>query len=563
MKSKRMLSTLLTLSLVTSMVLVGCGGNNSSATAADGESTGENGIDKEQYLNVLTKEPKTLDVSKATDAYASDILVDAMDALTRIEKKGDGPEEPAPAAAESWKTSEDGLTWTFKIREHNWSDGKPVTAKDFEYSLKRTVKPETASQYAFLLFPIKNAEAINAGKMKIDDLGVKAIDDHTLEFTLENPCAYFLNLTYFKVMQPQRQDIVEKYGDTYGSDVETLIFNGPFKITEWSHDHQVVLEKNEEYWDKDKVKLDKITMRIIKEEPSRMAELQNGTLDTAGVTKPEWIKKMDETGNFNVINAYDGTTTYDKFNTQDKYMKNAKIRKAFIIASDREGSVSTLFKGMAEPANAWCPPAVNAGEKSFREQSEDWITKLKEENPDPKELLKEGLKEEGLDPDPAKHTFKYLQSGTSASDKEFADFAQQNFTKVLGVQVIAELADFPTFQKRTQSMDYQIAGQAWTGDYNDPRTFFDLFLSNSGLSHTGWKSEKYDEIIAKTEKTMDQTERAKLFKEAEKMLIFDEGVISPGVYRKRNTYVAKYVKDMMYPLFGSNEYKYVYTSGRK
>lgn len=560
MKSKRMLATILAVSLTASIALTGCGSGGSES--ANGENVGEGTKDAEQYLNVLTLEPKTLDVSKSSDSYSSEVLVQCMDALTRTETK-DGKEQVAEGVAESWTTSEDGLKWTFNLRDSNWSDGKPVTAKDFEYSIKRTMKPETGSPYAFLLYPIKNAEQVNSSKLPIEELGVKAVDDKTLEITLESPCAYFLGITSFKVMQPQRQDIVEQNEEKYGSEANTLIFNGPFKITEWTHNNQFVLEKNDQYWDKDKVSLDKLTMKIIKEVPSRMSELLNGSLDTCGVSKPEWIKKFDETGNFNVINNYDGATTYTFFNTKDKYMSNAKIRKAFMIAADREGSVQTLFKGLAEPAYAWCPPAVKSGEETFRSKSEDFVKKVKDENSDPKALLVEGLKELGLDTDPSKHTFKYLQSGTNAEAKEFSDFAQQNYSQVLGVNVQVEQVDFPIFQKRTKEFDYQMAAAAWQGDYNDPMTFFDMFISGAGVVPTDWKSEEYDELIKKAQNSTDQNERAALFKQAEELLIYKEAVISPMVYRKRNTYVAKYVHDVMYPLFGVNDYKYAYTSGRK
>ncbi|MGL4731807.1 MAG: peptide ABC transporter substrate-binding protein [Clostridium sp.] len=559
MKSKRMLATLLTVSLTASMALVGCGSEKNQSASAEADNGGK---DAEQYLNVTAMEPKTLDVSKASDSYSATVLNQCMDALTRMETK-DGKEVVVPAMAESWTTSEDGLKWTFKLRDAKWSDGKPVTADQFVYSFKRTLDAKTASPYAFLLFPIKNAQEANAGKISLDEIGVKATDEKTLEIELKSPCAYFLQLTYFKVMEPQREDIIKQHGDRYGSEADTLVFNGPFKVTNWTHNNKIEFEKNDQYWDKDKVSLDKLTFKIIKEDPSRMNELYNGSLDVAQVTKPEWVKKFDETKRFNVIKTYDGATTYEFFNTKDKYFANDKIRKAFMLAKDREGNVTTLFKGLAEPAYAWCPPAIQVGEETFRSKSEDFVKKLAEENKDPKALLIEGLKEIGEDPDPSKHTFKYLDGGTSATNKEFADFAQQNYKKVLGVNIEPELVEWPVFQDKTKKLEYQIASMGWTGDYNDPMTFFDMFVSGAGVVDNGWSSEEYDTLIQKAQNTMDQNERAKLFKQAEELLLYKEGVISPGVYRMRNTYAAKYAKDIMYPMFGSTTYKYAYTSGRK
>lgn len=559
MKSKRILATLLTLSL-TAGLLAGCG---QKATNEGGGAAATN-MDKEQYLNVtLGSEPKSLDASKSSDLYSSQVLVEVQEGLTRIEQEN-GKDVIKAAGATEWSTSEDKLTWTFKLRDYKWSDGKPVTAADYVYGIQRTLDSKTGSPYAFLLFPIKNAQKVNSGKASVEELGVKAIDDKTVQFTLESPTAYFLDLTYFKVMHPQRKDIVEAAGERYGSEADTMVFSGPFKITEWVHNNQVVLEKNENYWDKDSVKLNKVTMKIIKEETSRMNELYNGSLDIAGVTKQEWIEKFNQTGKFNVLSSYDASTAYTFFNAKDKYFSNAKVRKAFIIAQDRAGAASTLFRGLADPALAWCPPSVQIGGEEYRTlNTEKPVQKLVDEFKDPKALLSEGLKELGLDPDPAKHTFKYLESGTAARNREFAEFYQQNFKSALGVNVETEYVEWPIFQKRTDELDFQIASQAWTGDYNDPMTFFDMFMTGAGVVPTGWSNAEYDALIKQAQSSTDNKVRLEAFKKAEDILIYKEGIASPTVFRKKNTYVAKYANNVMTPLFGVPEFKYAYTNGRK
>ena len=562
MKSKKLLAALMTLSLTASL-LVGCGGNKAETGGEDGAKE-ETKMDKNQYLNfVLGAEPKTLDQSKSTDLYSSEILGNVNEALTRSEAQEDGTEKIVPGAAESWETSEDGLTWTFKIRDMKWSDGQKVTAQQFEYGIKRTINPETGSQYAFLLFPIKNAEAFNGGKAKIEDVGVKAIDDNTLEFKLEKPCPYFLDLTFFKVMQPQREDILKQHGEKYGTEADTMVFCGPFTISEWVHNNKVELVKNPEYWDAENVKLEKATMKIIKDETSRMNEVFSGSLDLAGVSKPEWIEKFDATNNFEVKKGYDGSTVYMFFNHQDKYFKNKKIRTAFMLATDQEGMCSTLYRGLAEPATAWCPPAIQINGEEFRKKvGKDPLEELRAKYPDPKALLIEGLKEEGMDPDPAKHTIKFIQSGTNAASKEFAEFEQQNFKNVLGVNIESDFCEWAVYQSRTDQMDYQIASQGWTGDYNDPNTFFDMFLSNANIIPTGWKSAEYDELIKKANEAKDPDERTKLFAEAEKMLI-EEVVVSPTAWRFKNTYVRKYVKGFNSSTFGTINLKPIYTDGRE
>ncbi len=561
MKSKKILASLLALSMITSVILVGCGkGEEKGAgTATNGEA------DAEQYLNMLLQsEPKTIDQSKSSDSYSSQILANCQESLTRIVQDENGKDKIEKGIAESWETSDDKLTWTFKLRDAKWSDGKPVTAEQFVYGITRTLDQNTASPYAFLLYPIANAVEFNSGKAKAEDLGVKAIDEKTVEFTLASPCAYFLDLTYFKVMQPQREDIVKEHGDKYGSEANSMVYCGPFMISEWVHNNKVEFVKNPEYWDAENVKLDKVTMKIIKEESARMNELLNGSLDMASVVKPEWIEKFDSTGEYEAKKGYDGSTTYTFFNLKDKLFSNAKVRKAFIIAEDRENKIKTLRKGLGEPALGFVPKSVQIGGEEYRTKVNELpVQKLMDENTDPKALLIEGMKELGLGEDPSKISISYLQSGTDAVAKEYAEFQQQVYTKKLGINVKVDFVEWAQFQERTDNFDYQVAGMAWTGDYNDPNTYLDLWTSTAGVVPTGWSNPKYDELIAKAGKSDDPNERAELFKEAERILLYEDGVVSPEAWRFKNTYVRKYVKNYTAPLFGTIDLKYTYTTGRK
>ncbi|WP_346866742.1 MULTISPECIES: peptide ABC transporter substrate-binding protein [unclassified Clostridium] len=561
MKSKKILASLLALSMITSVALVGCGkGEEKGAgTATNGEA------DAEQYLNMLLQsEPKTIDQSKSSDSYSSQILANCQESLTRIVQDENGKDKIEKGIAESWETSDDKLTWTFKLRDAKWSDGKPVTAEQFVYGITRTLDQNTASPYAFLLYPIANAVEFNSGKAKAEDLGVKAIDEKTVEFTLASPCAYFLDLTYFKVMQPQREDIVKEHGDKYGSEANSMVYCGPFMISEWVHNNKVEFVKNPEYWDAENVKLDKVTMKIIKEESARMNELLNGSLDMATVVKPEWIEKFDSTGEYESKKGYDGSTTYTFFNLKDKLFSNAKVRKAFIVAEDRENKIKTLRKGLGEPALGFVPKSVQIGGEEYRTKVNELpVQKLMDENKDPKALLIEGMKELGLGEDPSKITISYLQSGTDSVAKEYAEFQQQVYTKKLGINVKVDFVEWAQFQERTDNFDYQVAGMAWTGDYNDPNTYLDLWTSTAGVVPTGWSNPKYDELIAKAGKSDDPNERAELFKEAERILLYEDGVVSPEAWRFKNTYVRKYVKNYTAPLFGTIDLKYTYTTGRK
>ncbi len=565
MKSKKILAALLAVSMVTSVALVGCGKDDKKDEGKGGETAASGDMDKEQYLNLLLgAEPKTIDQSKSSDMYSSQVLANSQEALTRIIQDETGKDKIIEGIAESWTPNEDKSVWTFKLRDAKWSDGKAITAQDFVFGITRTLDQNTASPYAFLLYPIKNAAEFNSGKAKAEDLGIKAVDEKTIEFTLTSPCAYFLDLTYFKVMQPQREDIVKQHGDKYGTEANTMVYSGPFVISEWVHNNKVEFTKNPEYWDAENVKLDKATMKIIKEESARMNELLNGSLDMGGVSKPEWIEKFDATGEYEAKKGYDGSTTYTFFNHKDKLFSNAKVRKAFMVAEDRENKIKTLRKGLGEPAMSFVPPKVQIGGEDYREKVNDTPVKdLLDENPDPKALLIEGMKELGLGDDPSKITINYLESGTSAENKVWAEFQQRVYEDTLGVKVKVDYVEWAQFQERTDNFDYQVAAMAWGGDYNDPNTFLDFWVTGANVVMTGWSNPKYDKLIADAAKTVDPAERTELFKQAERILLYEDGVISPESWRFKNTYVRKYVKSYSAPLFGTVDLKYTYTSGRK
>lgn len=563
MKSKRIWAVVMVVALL-AVTLTGCGEETKKANNPEGEKTEtENKIDDEQYITATTLEPQAIDPSKSSDSYSSQILNEITEGLARVEVDEKGIDVIKPAGAEKWDVSDDGLVWTFHLRDYKWADGKTVTAKDFEYGIKRTVDPKTASNYAFLLYPIKNAETVNAGEKPLDELGVKAVDDKTLEITLEGPCAYFEKLIAFKTMYPQRQDLVEKWGDKSGSEAEYTISCGPFKLTEWTHKNQLILKKNENYWDKDSIKLDKLTFKIVEDPNTRANMLSNGQLDIAGISKPEWIEKFEKKGDMNYKSTFRAATAYQFYNEKDKLFSNANVRKAFSLAMDREEMVDVLYYGIAAPAYGWVPPDMTIGDKQYREVVEEPLKKLKEGNPDPKALLIKGLEELGMDPDPSKVTVTMLQSGTDAETRRFAEYDQQRYETVLGINVEAEYVDWPVFLDRTDKKEYQVGGMAWIGDYNDPMTFMDMWVTGAGMTNVSWSNKEYDELINKAKKSLDDEERLEYFKRAEEILLCDDAVIAPTVYQKTSTFSYSYVKGTMSPLFGSGmEFKYAYTQGR-
>jgi oligopeptide transport system substrate-binding protein len=567
-KNKKIWAIVIVITLL-AVTLTGCGEKSSKTNKPKDEPEKIEGkatdveMDDEQYIVLTQVEPQALDPAKSNDIYSADILNEITEGLARMEVDEDGNDVVASAGAESWDVSEDGLVWTFHLRDYNWSDGEPVTAQDFEYGIKRTINPETAAVYAFLLYPIKNAEVCNNGEKDVDELGVKALDEKTLEITLEGPCAYFEKLIPFRTFLPQRKDFIEKCGDKFGSEANYTISCGPFELEEWTHKSELVLKKNENYWDADNVHLEKVMYKIIEDPNTACNMLSNGQLDVCGVKQPEWVEKFKARDDMEYMTYSRPSTSYQFFNQDIELFTNVNIRKAFILALDREEIIDVLFYDVGEPAYGWVPPSMQIGNEKYRDLVDEPLKKLVEENLEPKDLLVKGLKELGMDPDPSKLTVTILEGGTDAENRRFTEYYQQAYETVLGINVEAEYVDWPVFMDRVASREYEIAGMGWTGDYNDPMTFMDMWMTGLGQMRTGWSNEKYNELIKKAQNSLDEKERLESFKQAEEILLCEEAVISPIRYQETSTFVYNYVKNIMNPLFGSGwELKYAYIQGR-
>lgn len=548
------------------LFLFACGGGNDNKKEAPKDGTKVvKQMDENQELNIfLGTEPKTLDPARSTDSYSSSVLVLTNEGLLGAEADENGMDKLVPAGAESWSVSEDNLTWTFNLRKNAvWADGKQVTAHDYYYGIMRVLDPKVGSTYSFLLYPVKGAKAYNSGKGEKKDVGVKVIDDYTIQITLENPTPYFGQLAYFKVMYPQRKDIVEKYGEGYGSEGFHILSNGPYILKEWVHNNKVVLEKNPNYWNRDAFKLNKINELIVADENSRMNLLASGQVDMGSADKPEWIAQFNKTGEFTNARRYTLGTNYTLFNTTNEYFKNLKIRKAFSLAINRDELNKVMFNNNFDPAYGFVSKGIKIGDEEYRKVVPEPLKKMVAENPDPKALLIEGLKELGKDPDPSKVTIVYLSSGTASWHRKYSELMQQMLKKNLGINLKAEFVEWPVYQKRNQELDYDMGGQAWTGDYNDPNTFLDMWISSSNIVPNGWENAKYDELIAKAATTADENVRKECFAQAENILLYEDCVIAPTLYRVANNYYRNYVKNYKPTTVAPYNYKGVYIEGRE
>lgn len=525
---------------------------------------GEVEMDSEQIYNTyMASEPATLDSTKAADMYGNYILTNVMEPLLRIEEDSEGKNFVAGAGAETWEANETGDVWTFHLRDNTWSDGQPVTANDYAYALKRTIDPATGSPNSFMLAPIKNADAVMNGSTPVDDLGIKAVDDKTLEITLENPTAYFESLMCTKVSFPVRQDIVEQHGERYGSEMDTMVFCGPFQIQAWTHNSEFVLTKNDSYWDKDHVQLQTVIYKIMADENSIMNSFDNGSLDTVGVAKKEWLDRFKEKEDASYVTYISPAVRFDFYNTKDELFQNANVRKAFTLGLNREELADVIYQGSMEGTYAWVPKNVNAGELGeYRTLVESPLLKLKEENPDPKQLLIKGMEELGLGSDPS--TLKVTMSfgGTDQWMRTYAEYIQQTYKNTLGVNLELDFNEWPTYSDKVSKGDYQIGYMAWGHDFNDPIDLLNVGSAASGSVATGWVNEEFESLLEQARKEMDANKRLELYKRAEEILLYEDGVFCPVVNEKVNNFRYNHVKNMASTPFASVGAKYIYISGR-
>lgn len=530
--------------------------------------------DADQYINTFdTAHPNTLDPAKGNDSYGNGILLNILEPLVRIQDvKGQmGSVEYVPAGAESWDVSEDGLTYTFHVREGNmWNDGTPVTAKDYEYGIKRCIDPRTACPYANNTYYIKGAEKVNKAKLAdgeepdYSEVGVVAKDDKTLEITLEHPVPFFIDIVTTRIFFPQRQDLVEQYQDTYSTSPETAPQCGPFILKDWVINSEQNYVKNDNYWDKDNVKLSKYKVSIIKDSNTIYNALKAGQIDYAGVGDPKWKGQfLDNPDYYSTVRA-NPDTTYFMFNCNaDSNTSNNKVRQAISIALDRQELIDSCYNGVPTPAYDFVPPAVTCQGKEFNKLGEGWVKKLAEDNPDPKALFEEGVKEAGLG-DPSSVTIKLMGSVTSQEGRTSGEFVQQCLEEALGCKVEVDNQDWSQFINIVKTgKGWDIAWLAWGADFNDPSNFLETCHSQTAAYPTGYKNEEFDKLLDEAKVEQDADKRVQLFHEAEKILLYDDAALTPVIHRIANVFRRSYIRNANYSYFSTMGMSRIFTSGRK
>ncbi|NFN87973.1 peptide ABC transporter substrate-binding protein [Clostridium sporogenes] len=535
---------ILALMMISVTSLAGCGKSKSTSSK----------VSKQELNMPLEAEPDSLDLARVSDSYSALVGSQIIEGLTTVEIEN-GKEVAKPALAESWTTSKDQLKWTFKLRDAKWSDGVAVKAQDFVYGITRVLDPKTASPISSNIKFIKNAQDVIEGKKDISNAGIKAIDEKTLEITLEYPVPYFLSAAAGTAMFPVRKDVLEKHGNSYGTEAKKLVFCGPFVLDEWVHNSKLSFSKNPNYWDKDNVNLEKVNMKIISEEKAIIGEFENGKLDFVNVSSAEQIKKLSENKEYTKKTVDLPRTQYIFFNQKTPIFSNAKVRQAFSVALNREEIAHDIFKDVEPAAYGWLPPSMDVDGENFRKLAGDPIKKMISETQDPKALLIKGMEEAGLGKDPSSIKIQLMCKNTS---KDFAEYLQQHFKKTLGVNIIIDPVEWPVFQERNRALSYEMGYKSYGGDYSDPASMMDLWMTGKKTVPTAWSNKEYDKLIDEASKSTDKELRKKNFIKAEKILIKDNATIIPYAYSQSNTFSHKYVKNLMEPSFTAPVLKHIH-----
>ena len=496
-----------------------------AACSGDSESS-------EKILKVAKDtELASMDQHIATDGLSFEVIAATIEGLYTLDADGNA----IPAIAKSYDVSEDGLVYTFHLREDaKWSNGEPVTANDFVYAWRRLVDPNTASEYAFIMdvAGVKNAASVNAGEASLEELGVKAVDDSTLEVTLALPVPYFLQLMTFPSFFPMNEAFVTEKGADYAQSPDGLLANGPFKMTEWTQGHSFKVEKNDSYYDKDNVNIDGIEYKIMKDAQTAALEFESGNLDVVRLTG-EIVDLYKENEAFTLI--HEGYLWYIAPNEEVEELQNVNLRQALGRAVNKEQLTETVLNDGSTVANFIVPVTLATGPdgKDFRETSpNDYMTYDVEVAQEYWEKAKQELGIETL-------TLELLFEDTD-SMKKCAEFIQSELqTNLPGLTI--ELKSQPK-KNRLELMragDYQLGITRWGPDYADPTTYLDMFITGGSNNYPNYSSEEYDTLmnrIGKGDLVYDIEARWEAMKEAEQLLIAEDAAALP-MYQQGNTYL--------------------------
>ena len=474
-------------------------------------------------LNIVT-EPSSIDPQITTDIPGGTVDELILEGLLRKDKTG----KSVAGIAQKWEKSKDGLVWTFHLRDGvKWSNGDPVTANDFKAGWIRGLNPDTAGSNASMLFVIKNGEKYNAKKVSENEVGIKVIDDKTLQVTLESPTPYFDDLVTFKSFMPLNQKFYNEAKDKYFTEAKYTISNGPYTLEKWTHDSELKFKKNPNYWDAGNVKIDNVELKIIATDSAANA-FKNKEVDVTAVT---FEQAKEFAGKPELVKANDGGIYYLLFNTKENVFKNAKVRRAITMAINKEELVNKVLEGSEKLTKTFTPSGIGLNGVSKDFPAEVATDQPKFNVAEAKKLLAEGLKEEGLSELPR---FEILFNDTG-SRKAIAEYIQESLRNNLGANVELDMVSGKERIERTKKRDYQISLQNWTGDFLDPITYLDLFDSTNANNRGDFKNVKYDELTKIVKSSADPKVRVPAMIQMEKLISEEQPVTI--LFQKQKLYL--------------------------
>lgn len=537
---KRLVSAILA-SVMAMSLLTGCGGGQDAAgdttAAANGaQPAGDAAKPEGNVLRyVMSGEPETLDPNMNNYASSSNVLLNLFTGLYQYSADGSGVE---PACAESYTVSDDGLTYTFKLKEGlKWSDGSPLTAADFEYSWKRELKQETASTAAWQLYYIKNGEAYNNGQCEADEVGVKAIDDTTLEVVLNNPTPYFVNLTAANNFAPVKKEAVEG-AEVWTKSAETYVCNGPFMMGEIKPQEGYTLVKNPNYVFADTVALDGVEMIFIEQAEAALSAYNAGDVDAMSGGSIE-TQAMTQYDGSEELHSYDliGTSYYD-FNCEKEYMTK-EVRKALSMAITRDTINEVAVPSKPKSAYAFVPYGI-----PYADETDDFRTKVGNNLvTEDVEAAKQLLADAGYPNGEGLPTLQLIITNTK-ENKDKAQILQALWKENLGVNVEIVTFESKVYWDEHAAGNFDIAFDGWTGDYPDPNTNLSIFNKSRMEKECRWRSEealRYNDLLEEAATLADNNKRMELFVEMEQILM-DEMPVMPIYFRNTMALVKPYVK---------------------
>jgi len=504
----------------------------------------------------LSSTPETIDPALNSSVDGGTYLIHMFEGIMRYTWDGEDIEY---GQAESHTVSDDGLVWTFTLRDDiKWSDGQPVTAEDFAYSWRRFVDPDTAAPYAYDMgMYFKNGTAITDGELPPEELGVQVIDERTIEITLEELCPYFLEILAFPTLYPVRRDMIEEHGVGWTRNGDTYICNGPFKMESFTLDDRMVSVKNEHYWDKESAVPESITWLFLSDNIARLAALRSGEASYIEGFPQEERNALEEADMYYMSPLLG--TYYLSFNHDVEPFNDPLVRKALTLAIDNAFISDVLRQGAVIPAAAFVGDGFHTSghDVAFREEGPKYIDPYNYEAN--KEEARQALAEAGYPDGEGFPRIEFLLN-EGAGHEMIAEAVQQMWKDVLNVNAELRTAEWSVLLVDRREGSYQVARNGWLGDFNDPFTMLGMFMSSSANNDCFYSNPEFDELIAQSMRQTDPAARSQLLHQAEAIMFGQDWACAPIYYYTNESAVNPNLKDFSVSLLGYSLFHKAYLS---